>query len=258
MQTVDFWERGEKVQLVRWGWEDGSWNILFVTSFGSYVLIYMYELYGDLREAEYPLSHMVMFILFVSVIVIFILLVCFICSFHFKVIFQCDVAFGPHSGTPAQCGQTVPPGPTTVRQSNLWNVVVISIKESSSVKEMWWKSTKHWKLSSGSWSPQPGLPRTRSCDSSGPVPLRTVIFGQGAKLGIHCEYSRYLECFNGVKTSVVCPYCNWYDTEKGECNQVVKASFLTFPLKNMIIAVLDIFCPILSLHRIISSFSPRL
>jgi len=79
----------------------------------------------------------------------------------------CDVAFGPHSGTPAQCGQTVPPGPTTT----------------------------------------PGPP-SPDCPEQGLVILPDPF---------HCE--RYLECFNGVKTSVECPYCNWYDAEKGECNQ---------------------------------------
>merc|ERR1711971_823269 len=33
----------------------------------------------------------------------------------------------------------------------------------------------------------------------------------------HCE--RYLECFNGVLTSIECPYCNYYDEDKKQCNQ---------------------------------------
>ena len=39
---------------------------------------------------------------------------------------------------------------------------------------------------------------------------------------IFCVFARYLECFNGVLTSIECPYCNYYDEDKKQCNQVEK------------------------------------
>ena len=41
------------------------------------------------------------------------------------------------------------------------------------------------------------------------------------------SHPRYLECFNGVLTSVECPFCDWWDVEKEQCNQVRNGMFIS-------------------------------
>jgi len=82
----------------------------------------------------------------------------------------CNVAFGPHSGSPEDCGLN--PAPTQDPP--------ITIPPPSP-----------------DFCPDVGLELHPDPD--------------------HCE--RYWECFNGVLTSVECPYCDYFDEEKGQCNQ---------------------------------------
>ena len=138
--------------------------------------------------------------------------------FIFKVSFQCDVAFGPHSLTPEQCGFG-PPGPT-VRKSkkNVSVISIIMIRVELVNRWLFLASSNNHPTTITRL-----LPRRRSWTSSGSSALRKVIW---FKCRIHCRpFSRYWECFNGVLTSVKCPYCNWYDAEKGQCNQVGNIKF---------------------------------
>jgi len=85
---------------------------------------------------------------------------------------RCKVAFGPHSGSPTECGNTISTLAPTVPPPTV----------------------------------QP--PSPNFCPDVG--------------LSLHPDpenCGRYLECFNGVMTSVRCPYCNFYDQDKKQCNQ---------------------------------------
>jgi len=92
------------------------------------------------------------------------------CSLYDSAEMKCNVAFGPSSGSPADCGGiTFPPGPT----------------------------------------PSPIDPPTPDfCPDNGleikPDPD-------------HCD--GFLECWNGVLTAQQCPFCDYYDVDKQQCNQ---------------------------------------
>jgi len=94
------------------------------------------------------------------------------CSLYNDAEMRCNIAFGPHSGSPDQCGGPI----STIAPT----VPVPTVPEPEP-----------------NFCPDQGLELHPDPD--------------------HCE--RYLECFNGVLTSVECPFCNWWDVEKKQCNQ---------------------------------------